>query len=91
MRPFLTCREPACAKLEYQLAIAERVAQPFCPPPYAAVRTVDHLAAWAPCCHVGRAWTEPPEHVLAECPYLEHQDVLAAVDYAAETLPNRIP
>ena len=32
-----------------------------------------------------------PEVIMAEYPYLEHEDILAALEYAAETLPNNIP
>jgi uncharacterized protein (DUF433 family) len=32
-----------------------------------------------------------PEEILAEYPYLEHHDILAALEFAAETMPNEIP
>ena len=32
-----------------------------------------------------------PEEILAEYPYLERGDIQAALEYAAETVPDRVP
>ena len=32
-----------------------------------------------------------PDEILSEYPYLERDDILAALEYAAETVPDRVP
>ncbi len=32
-----------------------------------------------------------PDEILAEYPYLELEDILAALEYAAETVPDQLP
>jgi uncharacterized protein (DUF433 family) len=32
-----------------------------------------------------------PDEILSEYPYIEREDILAALEYAAETVPDKVP